>query len=356
MTHDSCIRSHLQLHPTCSPQLVPSAAPAARSNFGQQLVPSAAPAALAFGTPPVAAMSNREDDQYDQRGQRQRNNHETMHRIIHFEQYSASIFQGGWAAAHDQERLEYHNIGFVINCTANVPYPEWMHQRGTPAYDRFPIYGGPLTSALIARNALGVLEPLFHRIEETLRNQQSVIIHCRAGAHRAGAMGVILAMYFHHLNPSDAQRHVRRRRSATHIVGQNLSIVYQVAAEMERARQHPLPVAPATGSMAAPATQSKARPAERLTAAPAAPEIAPTPTVRLTAAPAAAGSPQTKAASPEPPSAAPKASTPRVADASWMVSLSESEDEHDDAWLPTTTTGIYINVVEKSRQAGRTGW
>ena len=179
-----------------------------------------------------------------------------------------------------------------------------MGHRGTPDYEFFPIYGASLSE----------LQPLFRRIEDTLFNQrQSVMIHCRAGAHRAGTMGVILAMYFLHLNPSDAQRHVRRRRSATRIVGKNLEIVYQVAAEMERARQHPLPVAPATGSMAAPATQSKARPAERLTAAPAAPEIAPTPTVRLTAAPAAAGSPQTKAASPEPPSAAPKASAPSVA-------------------------------------------
>ena len=214
-----------------------------------------------------------------------------------------------------------------------------MGRRGTPDYEVFPIYGGPLTDGLDRGQGLRALQPLFRRIEDTLRNQrQSVMIHCRAGAHRAGTMGVILAMYFLHLNLSDAQRHVRRRRSATHIVGKNLEIVYQVAAEMERAGQHPLPVAPATGSnlapttsKAAPATQSKDRPAVRLTAAPAAPEIAPTPTVRLTAAPAApkiaptalaahlpavpaaAGSPQTKAASPEPPSAAPKASAPSVA-------------------------------------------
>ena len=223
----------------------------------------------------VAAMSNRVDDHYDQRGTRQPQHHETMNRILQFDNYDTSIFQAGWLAAQDLERLQAHNIGFVINCAGNVVDPEWRNKRGTPDYLRFPIYDR-LTGPLDCGQGLSVLEPLFRRIHDTLRIQrQSVMIHCRAGAHRAGTMGVILAMHFLDLNPSDASRHVRKRRSATHIVGNNLDIVCKVAAEM--------------AAVAAPnrLVQPKARPAGPVTAAPAAPQIAPTPRARLTAAPAA---------------------------------------------------------------------
>ena len=42
---------------------------------------------------------------------------------------------------------------------------------------------------------LRFMNPLFHFIEKTLGNGQNVLIHCLAGAHRAGTAAVSWLMY-----------------------------------------------------------------------------------------------------------------------------------------------------------------
>ena len=140
------------------------------------------------------------------------------------------------------------------------------------------------------------------------------MIHCRAGIHRAGTMGVILAMEFLNLNAKDALRHVQKHRRDTRVLGQLWALVLRVAEKMKWRR-------PRSAARAAPPATAQER-----SAAPATP---PTYWERLPAAPAAPATQQRSAASAAPPglplSAAPAALGPGVT----LVSLSSSESESD---------------------------
>ncbi len=50
-------------------------------------------------------------------------------------------------------------------------------------------------------------------IDEALVRGQSVLVHCLAGAHRAGTTGCLCLMHYEHLNPTPAIAAARARRS-----------------------------------------------------------------------------------------------------------------------------------------------
>ena len=202
------------------------------------------------------------DDMYDIRGRKRGANWTTMNRIIRGESVNEGcLYQGGWLAAGDLERMRDHNMGLVINCTINVEDPPWINQPDAPRYLRFPIVNRDMWNAYDSNSTLEALKGLFGMVDETLRCQ-NVMVQCRAGIHRAGTMASILCMHLLHLTPQDAIRHVRHKRAGPPIVGGCLAMVQQVFAEMERSRP-PLPAAPA-----APRTPPKAVPRVRLNPAP----------------------------------------------------------------------------------------
>ena len=60
--------------------------------------------------------------------------------------------------------------------------------------------------------------PLFRFAEDALKRGENVMVHCLAGAHRAGTSGISLVMYFMNLSASQAVGYVRERRlSLIHI-------------------------------------------------------------------------------------------------------------------------------------------
>ena len=154
-----------------------------------------------------------------------------------------------------------HNMGLVINCTINVEDPSWINHPDAPRYLRFPIVNDNMWNAYASNSTLESLQVLFARVDETLPCR-NVMVHCRAGIHRAGTVATILCMRLLHLTPQDAIRHVRSKRAGTSIMGDCLAMVQQVFAEMERSST-PLPAAPAASR-----TPPKAVPRVRLNPAP----------------------------------------------------------------------------------------
>ena len=124
------------------------------------------------------------------------------------------------------------NIGLVINCTTHKAKPDWAGQPDTPALAVMAV-GDEVYSAMQTTGILPLLDPLLKRIHDLLTSNVSVMIHCRAGVHRAGTLGVILAMHFLGLNPADALMHVRERRPMTNVEGDNWKIVLSYDAEMK---------------------------------------------------------------------------------------------------------------------------
>ena len=159
------------------------------------------------------------DATYDMRGSRHAASATTMDTIITLRPDSR-IIQGGSAAAHDLTRLRENNVDLLINCTTNIPNPLWYGEWNTPAVTNFPV-----CDAMVERrmdeggSILSLLEPLFNEVRSCFAMGKNVMIHCRAGIHRAGTMGVILAMEFLNLNARDALRHVRKHRRNTCVMG-----------------------------------------------------------------------------------------------------------------------------------------
>ena len=54
--------------------------------------------------------------------------------------------------------------------------------------------------------------PLFAFVEKALRAGKNVMVHCLAGAHRAGTSGVALAMYYLRLSAIQGTMFVKERR------------------------------------------------------------------------------------------------------------------------------------------------
>ena len=87
------------------------------------------------------------DDAYDMRGARQKSSQVTMDEILKID--GGYIFQGGEIAACNLDRLLEHNIKLVVNCTNNVPFPNWKGRPGTPDIVVFAISGPQVRSAMM---------------------------------------------------------------------------------------------------------------------------------------------------------------------------------------------------------------
>lgn len=126
----------------------------------------------------------------------------------------ATIYVGDRHAASDINLLKKHKITSVINCTrpadtGELPnYCEGSHIRyyefpiATWSYYLFPnksreewMEDNPATQQELNK-IRDFFQRMFQFIQDALDRNESVLIHCLAGAHRAGSCGVAVLMYF----------------------------------------------------------------------------------------------------------------------------------------------------------------
>ncbi len=62
-------------------------------------------------------------------------------------------------------------------------------------------------------------QPLFQFVEQALKDGKNVMVHCLAGAHRAGTSGISCVMYFMKVNAMQAVGYVRERRPIVDPIG-----------------------------------------------------------------------------------------------------------------------------------------
>ena len=150
------------------------------------------------------------------------------------------IYVGNHGAASGKEILAKHNITHIVNCTHGygaipcfflpkktktngdeekkeedvegsliVSAEPSASQAETPnmlRYYRFPVsdWKGRMAKKMQEnadknphRATMDFIQPMLNFIESALLQGSSVLIHCLAGAHRAGTTGVLALMYFH---------------------------------------------------------------------------------------------------------------------------------------------------------------
>jgi len=147
------------------------------------------------------------------------------------------IYQGGYTRASDIECVKELRIGLVVNCTTNIEVPPWHGQPDAPKRLRFPIAAGDIYDA--KRRGSRVL-PYFERlhtvVSSALQVGDSVFIHCRAGAHRAGTCTAAYAVMAFDLTPKEAVREVSKQRRVTSVTGDSLWLLWAPSTPSCRAR------------------------------------------------------------------------------------------------------------------------
>lgn len=134
-----------------------------------------------------------------------------------------TFFIGNIRAAASLETLRANNITHIIN--AQDLDSENFHERkgeagGEFTYLRFPIahwWRAPEMQTHAGVRAF--YAPLFNFAESALRRGENVMVHCLAGAHRAGTSGISLVMYFMNLSAPQAVGYVRERRPIVDPIG-----------------------------------------------------------------------------------------------------------------------------------------
>jgi len=125
------------------------------------------------------------------------------------------IYVGGWDAAEDLAGLEAAGITTVINCTTDLGCPH----TGRLHYLKFDISWWQRHTNYKVENIPGFIQPVLHTVETVLGRGESVLVHCLAGAHRAGTTGTLLLMHFLGKDSRQALLEARAKRSIINPIG-----------------------------------------------------------------------------------------------------------------------------------------
>lgn len=110
-----------------------------------------------------------------------------------------TVYVGNYIAASDQCTLQDRNIVAIVNCQDSTTENYFEGDVGYK-YHRFPVTHLAISKTAINRTTgAGALDggfrDAFSFIQGHLEQGNSVLIHCIAGAHRAGTVGVAWLMY-----------------------------------------------------------------------------------------------------------------------------------------------------------------
>lgn len=113
----------------------------------------------------------------------------------------AVFYVGNQTAASNLPLLQKHGITHVVNCTDNMP--NYHEGSSSIRYHRFDIsrfHRQVKTDA----DADRFVQAMLDFVGSALASGKNVMVHCLAGAHRAGTTGCICLMHFAQLDAKDA--------------------------------------------------------------------------------------------------------------------------------------------------------
>ena len=129
-----------------------------------------------------------------------------------FKRGSSTIFVGNQQAAQNAQLLQKEGITHIINCTDSMPL---FHPQSFKYY-RFNISFFPSNGEEQLRE---FLRPMFEFVDSAFAEQGNVLVHCLAGAHRAGTTGCLLLMHLADLPDQEAIRTAKRLRPVIDPIG-----------------------------------------------------------------------------------------------------------------------------------------
>ena len=133
----------------------------------------------------------------------------------------AKLFVGGEYAAMEKPVLEEHKIRNII-CAKGSAGPLYHYSDPTISYLPWQIASLPRMSQHLnnAEQIFNFLHPVHSYIRSCLERGENVLVHCMAGAHRAGTTGVSYMMQASGLGYEDARKVARAVRPVINPCGQ----------------------------------------------------------------------------------------------------------------------------------------
>ena len=124
----------------------------------------------------------------------------------------AGLYVSDMFVAADISLLQSCGIVNVVNCTRNIYRSEYLDETSFAGikYLRFDI--SQCRTVNSASEAVTFIQPMLKCVRSALRKGESVMLHCRVGAHRAGTAAVICLMSLANLTVEQAIIAAKSRR------------------------------------------------------------------------------------------------------------------------------------------------
>lgn len=133
------------------------------------------------------------------------------------------LYVGNAMASQSKEILEQHAITCIVNCTDDLPN---VFEDGSVTYFDFDIYRfmefdleEEEEEEELLRGILKFFEDVFRFVEQSLESGKNVLVHCLAGAHRAGTTGIACVMHLAQLDAVTSTKGCQACRSAVEPFG-----------------------------------------------------------------------------------------------------------------------------------------
>jgi len=121
-----------------------------------------------------------------------------------------TIYIGNQTAAQNKDKLFERRITHVVNCTDDIP----NYHKGELIYMNFPITDWTYSGKCKTNEGIRAFtQPLWDFIDPVLARGESVLIHCLAGAHRAGTTGCSCLIHYAGMDAATATRSAKAMRS-----------------------------------------------------------------------------------------------------------------------------------------------
>jgi hypothetical protein len=131
-----------------------------------------------------------------------------------------TIYVGNQTAAENLAYLQQLGVTRVVNCTTGASRIPNFHEGRGMMYYTFTISNWQTCVNATHASVLAFANPMFAFIEEAISQGDSVLVHCLAGAHRAGTTGCACLMHFAGMDVPTAIRTAKRCRPIIDPIGQ----------------------------------------------------------------------------------------------------------------------------------------
>lgn len=157
------------------------------------------------------------------------------------QQGCGTVYVGNYVAASDRRTLEERNIVAVVNCQ-DENSPNYFGNSEEPGktkiiYHRFNVarlaVAGKIDRAT-GSGALDVFRATFDFIDSQVKQGHSVLVHCLAGAHRAGTVGVAFLMYKTSMSVDEALAIAQECRPVIGPFGSLLGLLHHLERDLKR--------------------------------------------------------------------------------------------------------------------------